>query len=190
MTAATEGPLGRGVRISSLALIALLLGILIAHQDQILKLNLFEKKTTADTTSGPDAAPAVFEETSASSVVVEKKCSAVDATTGICMDNDIATVGSRAEQDGVEKEVDEYTHKFNFECTDKHKDCARWANAGDCTGEPSGYVSLYCPKSCHKCDELAAKSDLNPNYLCKDDHYQCAEWAGETHTFTYYLKFL
>mmetsp|Transcript_20650 Transcript_20650/g.29573 ORF Transcript_20650/g.29573 Transcript_20650/m.29573 type:complete len:507 (-) Transcript_20650:1616-3136(-) len=109
------------------------------------------------------ASPIVEE--AAASVIEEKTCSAVDAD-GTCVEEE-------------NDEVQEFTEKYNFECTDKHKNCATWATAGDCTGESSGYVSAYCPKSCNTCDDLAAKASSNADIdICKDDHYQCAEWSG------------
>jgi prolyl 4-hydroxylase len=119
------------------------------------------------------ASPVVEEAAAAS--IVEKTCSAVDAD-GTCVENNALEENNEEE----EEEIHEYTHKFNFECIDKHENCPTWAAAGDCTGEPAGYVSAYCPKSCNTCNELAAKASSNiPAYdVCKDDHYQCSEWSG------------
>lgn len=110
----------------------------------------------------------------ATQVVEEKTCSAVD---GDCS-ADKTDAGSK--KDDEDEIVHEYTHKFNFECTDKHESCATWAKAGDCQGEAAGYVNVYCPKSCNSCDDLADKSASNISIqdMCKDDHYQCSEWAG------------
>ena len=119
------------------------------------------------------AAP-IAEEAAAESVTIEEKtCSAVDAD-GLCVE--VETTDDQANNEVVH----EYTHTYNFECTDKHENCATWAAAGDCTGEPAGYVSSYCPKSCNTCDYLvAAKEKYQAGHdICKDDHYKCAEWAG------------
>ncbi len=113
----------------------------------------------------------------AASAVAEKTCSAVD---GECADADNTDASNKSEDESTDEIVHEYTHKFNFECTDKHESCPGWAKAGDCQGEPAGYVSVYCPKSCNTCDDLADKSASNISIqdMCKDDHYQCSEWAG------------
>ena len=127
----------------------------------------------------------------AADVVAEKTCSAVD---GECADADNTDASNNSEDESSDEIVHEYTHKFNFECTDKHESCATWAEAGDCQGEPAGYVSVYCPKSCNTCDDLADKSASNISIqdMCKDDHYQCSEWAGmgECDAVSYLLSIL
>jgi hypothetical protein len=126
------------------------------------------------------AAPLAEEAAAESSVVIEEKtCSAVDAD-GLCVEEDETTDDQANNNEEVHEDVQEYTHKYNFECTDKHENCATWAAAGDCTGEPAGYVSSYCPWSCNTCDYLiAAKEKYQAGHdICKDDHYQCSEWAG------------
>jgi hypothetical protein len=111
----------------------------------------------------------------AAEVVEEKTCSA----DGEC-DADNTDANNKSEDESTDEIVHEYTHKFNFECTDKHESCPSWAEAGDCQGEPAGYVNVYCPKSCNTCDDLADKaaSNISIQDMCKDDHYQCSEWAG------------
>lgn len=127
----------------------------------------------------------------AAEVDAEKTCSAVD---GECADADNTDASNKSEDESSDEIVHEYTHKFNFECTDKHESCATWAEAGDCQGEPAGYVSVYCPKSCNTCDDLADKSASNISIqdMCKDDHYQCSEWAGmgECDAVSYLLSIL
>jgi len=60
------------------------------------------------------------------------------------------------------------TVKPTTSCTDKHQNCASWAQNGECTKNPA-YMKPNCCKSC--------KSGGGGGSNCRDNNNNCAYWA-------------
>jgi ShK domain-like len=58
----------------------------------------------------------------------------------------------------------------SLSCSDSREECPKWAEAGECTGNP-GFMLKNCQKACGECDGADGEA------VCDDDREECPAWA-------------
>jgi len=67
-------------------------------------------------------------------------------------------------------------------CENKNQYCARWANAGYCTGQYETYMMTNCQLSCNYCSMTTTTTTTMPTPPmpnCQDNSRYCAYWAEQ-----------